>query len=100
MLFFLLFLLPFVLFLEAEGVICVYTCACVCVLAAGKPNPVGASKELENRSLCVCVYARNIWADGIKFPSARFTPHGPLMSQHSACVCVDVCTCLIHIVGA
>lgn len=81
---------------------CVYVCVCVCVcVGSWQAKPSGCIEGIGKQIVvCVCVYARNIWADGIKFPSARFTPHGPLMSQHSACVCVDVCTCLIHIVGA
>ena len=44
---------------------------------------------------CVGVCAKNIWADGIKFPSAQFTPCGPRLSQCSAvCVCVCVCVCV------
>lgn len=78
---------------------CVYVCVRVCWQLARQTQWVHRRNWKTDRCVCVCVCARNIWADGIKFPSARFTPHGPLMSQHCACACVDVCTCLIHIVG-
>ena len=58
-----------------------YVCVCVCVSVCVR--------------VCAGVCAKNIWADGIKFPSAQFTPCGPRPSQCSAvCVCVCWCVCV------
>lgn len=40
--------------------------------------------------VCVCACAKNIGADGIKFPLAHFTPWGSCFSQYCLCVCVRV----------
>lgn len=47
--------------------------------------------DLTNQKMCVSMHssvcARSIWADGIKFPLAHFTPYSPLMSQVCVCLC-------------
>lgn len=68
-----------------RGVIWKFHSVCVGV-AAGKSDPVG--DHFVCACVCVRVCAKNIEADGIKFPSAQFTPCGPRLSQCGDIICV------------